>query len=63
MTIVFIDNGKKFDPLQEKAPDVTLPLKERRRGGLGIFIVKKLMTDISYQYVEQQNVLTITKDL
>nr|WP_316621674.1 SpoIIE family protein phosphatase [uncultured Ruminococcus sp.] len=63
MTIVFIDNGKKFDPLQEKAPDVTLPLKERRRGGLGIFIVKKLMTDISYQYVEHQNVLTITKDL
>ena len=62
MTVTFIDNGQKFDPLQEKAPDVTLPLNKRRRGGLGIFIVKKLMTDVSYEYIDRQNVLTITKD-
>ena len=36
MTIVFRDNGQPFDPLKKQDPDVTLPLNERRRGGLGI---------------------------
>ena len=62
MTIVFKDNGQPFDPLRKQDPDVTLPLNERRRGGLGIYIVKKLMSDVSYEYIDRQNVLTITKD-
>lgn len=62
MTLIFRDNGQPFDPLRNQDPDVTLPLSERRRGGLGIYIVKKLMSDVSYEYVDRQNVLTITKD-
>lgn len=62
MTIVFRDNGQPFDPLKKQDPDVTLPLNERRRGGLGIYIVKKLMTDVSYEYADRQNVLTVTKE-
>ena len=62
MTLVFRDNGQQFDPLRKPDPDVTLSLNERRRGGLGIYIVKKLMSDVSYEYIDRQNVLTITKD-
>ena len=62
MTLIFRDNGRYFDPLRKQDPDVTLPLSERRRGGLGIYIVKKLMSDVSYEYVDNRNVLTITKD-
>ena len=62
MTIVFRDNGQPFDPLKKQDPDVTLPLNERRRGGLGIYIVKQLMTDVCYEYADRQNVLTVTKE-
>lgn len=62
MTLLFKDNGEPFDPLRKQDPDVTLPLNERRSGGLGIYIVKKLMTDVSYEYVDHQNVLKVTKD-
>ena len=62
MTLIFRDNGEPFDPLRKQDPDVTLPLSERRRGGLGIYIVKKLMSDVSYEYIDHQNVLKITKD-
>ena len=62
MTLILRDNGQPFDPLHKEDPDVTLPLSERRRGGLGIYIVKKLMSDVSYEYIDHQNVLTITKD-
>ncbi|MEE0956744.1 MAG: SpoIIE family protein phosphatase [Ruminococcus sp.] len=62
MTLIFRDNGQPFDPLRKQDPDVTLPLSERRRGGLGIYIVKKLMSDVSYEYIDHQNVLTVTKD-
>ena len=62
MTIAFKDNGKPFNPLLVKEPDVTLSLDNRKPGGLGIFIVKKLMSEISYSFENNQNVLTIEKD-
>ncbi|MBQ1903098.1 MAG: ATP-binding protein [Ruminococcus sp.] len=61
VTIVFKDKGKAFDPMLVVKPDVTLPLSQRRQGGLGIHIVKKLM-DSSYRYEDGQNILTIEKD-
>ena len=62
MSITFKDNGKPFNPLLVQEPDVSMPLKRRRPGGLGIFIVRKLMTETSYVYTNGQNVLTIQKD-
>ncbi len=62
MTIVFKDNGKPFNPLLVQEPDVTLPLSKRKPGGLGIYIVKKLMSDVSYAYANGQNILTIEMD-
>ena len=61
--ITFIDCGKQYDPLAKPDPDVTLAAKDRKKGGLGIFMVKNSMDDMKYEYKDGQNVLTLTKSL
>ena len=61
--ITFIDNGKPYDPLAKTDPDVTLSAEDRKIGGLGIFLVKKTMDDVSYEYKNGQNILTIKKNI
>ena len=61
--ITFIDSGVPYDPLAKPDPDVTLSAKERQIGGLGIYMVKKSMDDMRYEYREGQNILTIVKKL
>lgn len=62
MTVVFIDSGRQFDPLQVAQPDVTQPLSKRKPGGLGVFIVKKLTSATEYAYKNGKNILTIHID-
>ena len=59
--LTFIDNGKPFDPLSTDDPDVTLPAEKREIGGLGVFLVKKTMDSIDYEYKDGQNILRIKK--
>ena len=59
--ITFIDNGVPYDPLAKPDPDVTLSAEERDIGGLGIYMVKKSMDNISYEYKEGRNILKIEK--
>ena len=61
--ITFIDNGVPYDPLAKEDPDVTLPAEERGIGGLGIYMVKKLTDNISYEYKDGKNILSIIKNL
>ena len=61
VTITFIDRGVPYDPLAKPDPDVTLSAEDRQIGGLGIFMVKKSMDDMKYEYRDGQNVLTIEK--
>ena len=61
--ITFIDNGRPYDPLSGEDPDVSLPVEERDIGGLGVFLVKKTMDDISYEYRNGQNILRIRKNM
>lgn len=61
--IVFIDNGVPFNPLKNAEPDVTLSAEERELGGLGIYIVKKSMDEIIYEYKDGQNILRIKKNM
>jgi len=63
VSITFIDNGVPYDPLAKADPDITLSAEERAIGGLGIFMVKKSMDDMFYEYKDSQNVLTIVKKL
>ena len=61
--MTFIDHGIPYDPLKKDDPDVTLSAEERAIGGLGIFMVKKTMDEITYEYKDGQNILSIRKDL
>ena len=63
VVITFIDQGIPYDPLQKEDPDITLSAEEREIGGLGIFIVKKTMDEVLYEYKDGQNVLKIKKNL
>ena len=60
--ITFIDQGKPYDPLQNEDPDITLSAEDRPIGGLGIFMVKKSMDEVSYEYKDNKNQLTIRKN-
>ncbi|WP_035767165.1 ATP-binding protein [Butyrivibrio sp. NC2002] len=61
--LTFIDNGVPYDPLAKEDPDVSLSAEERQIGGLGIFMVKKSMDDVEYEYKNGQNILRIKKGM
>ena len=61
VSITFIDNGVPYDPLSKGDPDLTLSAEERQIGGLGIYMVKKSMDEITYEYKDGQNILSIKK--
>lgn len=62
IVIEFRDSGSPYNPLLREPPDITLSVQERDIGGLGIFIVKNTMDDVTYRYENQQNILTIQKN-
>ena len=62
VTLTFIDSGVAYNPLEQKEPDVTLSAEERQVGGLGIFLVKKTMDDMTYRREDGKNILTIRKN-
>lgn len=61
--ITFIDSGVPYDPLAKADPDITLSAEEREIGGLGIYMVKKIMDAVFYEYKEGQNILRIKKNI
>ena len=61
--ITFSDGGKPYNPLEKEDPDVTLSAEERDIGGLGIFMVKKLMDEVIYNFIDKKNVLVIKKKI
>jgi len=63
LEFVITDNGKPFDPTANvEEVDTTLPADKRRIGGLGIFLVKKMMDNIQYDYKDGHNILTLRKE-
>ncbi len=63
VSITFIDSGHPYNPLEKPDPDVTLPAEKRQIGGLGIFMVKKSVDAIEYEYKDGRNILKIKKNL
>jgi len=61
VALTFIDSGIPYDPLAKPDPDVTLSVDKREVGGLGIFMIKKTMDDMTYARRDGHNVLTIRK--
>ena len=64
VVITLIDGGEPFDPLAKEMPDTThLKARERPIGGLGLFMVKKPMDGLAYEYRDGKNILTIRKKI
>ena len=63
LRITLSDSGVPFDPLQKDDPDISLSAQERRVGGLGIFMVKKSMDHMYYEYKDGKNHISIIKKL
>ena len=61
--ITFIDHGVPFNPLEQENPDVTAPAEDRKIGGLGIYLVKKTMSMVEYEYRNGQNILRVKKNI
>jgi len=61
--IKFEDTGKPYNPLAKPEPDLNKPLMERDIGGLGVFLVKKLMDKVEYNRVGDKNVLVMIKEI
>lgn len=62
ITIVLTDHGESFDPSEIPLPDLKADLSDRKIGGLGIFLMRKLMDDVHYEpRADKSNVLTMTK--
>ena len=63
VVFTFTDWGVPYDPLAKEDPDISLPARKRKIGGLGIFMTKQIMDDIVYEYKDGQNILTLKKNL
>ena len=61
--IQFTDRGIPYNPAAKEDPDVTLPADQREIGGLGIYMVKKSMDRLDYEYKDGQNIVTIRKTI
>jgi anti-sigma regulatory factor (Ser/Thr protein kinase) len=57
----FVDSGIPFNPLLREDPDLTVPMKDKKIGGLGIMMVRKRMDSAEYEYIDGKNVLIVTK--
>ena len=63
LKLYFKDNGTPYNPLDAKDPDITASAEDRNIGGLGVFMVKKMLDNVEYKYVDNFNILTLTKNL
>ena len=62
ITITVTDSGVPYNPLETPDPDITLSADERGIGGYGIYIVKKVMDEVTYEYKDNKNVFTMRKN-
>lgn len=63
LKITITDTGVSFDPTTIAKVDTSLSAKERKIGGLGVFLVREIMDSINYERVDDRNILTLTKKI
>ncbi|WP_178795365.1 ATP-binding protein [Bacteroidaceae bacterium] len=63
LIFLLTDNGLSFDPTQMEDADITSSIEERPIGGLGIFLIRSIMNEVSYQRLDGQNQLTMKKNI
>lgn len=63
LTFVLSDRGKEFDPTMKEDADPNINPMDREIGGMGIYIVKNIMNEVTYQRLEGKNLLTMKKEI
>ena len=63
LSVTIIDEGKEFDPLKKEDPNITDLYEKRKIGGLGIFMTKQIMDEVSYLRKDNKNILHLRKKL
>ncbi|MDE6518721.1 MAG: ATP-binding protein, partial [Acetatifactor sp.] len=63
LILTFADSGFEYNPLEKEDPDITLSAEEREIGGLGIFMVKQIMDEVTYRRTDGKNVLELAKNV
>jgi len=63
LKIVLSDEGREYDPTRKEEPDLDLPVEDRSIGGLGIFLIRKIMDSVEYQRQGEKNFLIMTKNI
>ena len=61
LIITILDHGKAFDPSQVEEPDLKADLSDRKIGGLGVYMIRKLMDEVRYESTQAGNRLTMIK--
>ena len=61
LVVTIIDSGVAFDPLAKEDPNIVLFYEQKKIGGLGIFMTKQIMDDVSYQRKDDKNILVLKK--
>ena len=63
LMVEIIDDSKPYNILEQDNPDISLSVEDKPIGGLGIFLIKKLMSNVDYYTKEGKNHLVMTKEL
>jgi len=63
LEVVVSDSGVHFNPINKEDPDLSIPLEDRKIGGLGIFLVRNIMDQVEYSREDGRNILTMRKVL
>ncbi len=62
LKVVLRDNGAPFDPDSVPEVDTDLPLEQRQPGGAGVFLMRKVMDEVIYEFKKGENILTLIKN-
>ena len=61
ISLTIIDSGKEFDPLAKEDPNIVTLYEEKKIGGLGIYLTKQIMDEVSYERKDGKNILFLKK--
>jgi serine/threonine-protein kinase RsbW len=63
LCVSLTDTGNAFDPNKYSKPDIREQMKSKKRGGVGVYLIRKLMDDVEYLKMDDHNMIRMYKNL